>query len=195
MFLLPDDPSRVFGSRRMAKGKPRVFTPQEDAMLAELVAEHPAGSWMDIAAVLPGRSARECRERWNEYLNPDLRVEPWTEDEDDLLLRQIEAFGHQWTLIAGAFSRRSSSDVKNRWHSHLRYCSAVGAAGRMELLKDANGIRVRGPSRRGRKTAVRTPVPLGALDDKGGREPRVWLPQLCSDKFGRLVIESLEAKQ
>lgn len=44
--------------------------------------------WSDLARHIPGRIAKQCRERYLNHLDPSLRKDmPWTEDEEALLMR------------------------------------------------------------------------------------------------------------
>ena len=56
------------------------FTKEEDAKLIQLVQKYTANNFNAIAKELPGRSVRQCRERWKHYLSPSVRNTPWTED-------------------------------------------------------------------------------------------------------------------
>lgn len=31
---------------------------------------------------MPGRNARQCKDRWEKYLNPDINFQPFTQEED-----------------------------------------------------------------------------------------------------------------
>jgi hypothetical protein len=176
------------------------FTAEEDALLVEIVTQSPKVSWHAVAASIPGRTARQCRERWAEYLRPGIRVEPWTEEEDEVLLQQVELHGHRWTAIATAFARRSANDVKNRWYSHLRCCVFVTGNGRLEFVRTYDGSRIPGKPKRRRtqsmpgKTALLT-VETKRLDElkaAGDRPPRVWFPQLCPAEMEKLPINFLK---
>lgn len=79
--------------------------------------------WEALGRQLGGRSARQCRERWANYLAPTIRNEPWTDDEDRLLVEKINELGHCWATIGHFFNGRSENDVKNRWYSHLKFRS------------------------------------------------------------------------
>ena len=41
--------------------------------------------WNQVAERLPGRLGKQCRERWYNHLNPDIKKGNWTQEEDDLL--------------------------------------------------------------------------------------------------------------
>jgi hypothetical protein len=176
----------------------RAFTPDEDALLLEHTMRDPKLSWSDVALRLPGRTARQCRERWAKYLKPDIRVAPWTDDEDNLLLRQIQLHGHRWATIALAFVDRSDNDVKNRWYSHLRDCLRLTADGRYEIMRDSDGNRVHWKAKRKRTCVSASTVARRTLERKmleqEGKKEKVILPQLCAPDWGRLCIPDLIVK-
>jgi hypothetical protein len=88
-----------------------------------LVNSKPEVSWDAVAAGMGDRSARQCRERYINYLDPSIRVAPWTDAEDLLLLEKINVLGHCWAKIGRFFCGRTENDVKNRWYSHLKFRS------------------------------------------------------------------------
>jgi hypothetical protein len=73
------------------------FTPEEDERLAQLVMKYKESNWKAIAKELGSRNCRQCRERWKNYLSPNLNKEPWTALEDELLKRKYEEYGSQWS--------------------------------------------------------------------------------------------------
>lgn len=92
------------------------FTTEEDNRLIQLVEQYGAQNWSGIANFMPGRSARQCRERWKNYLNPEISNEPWTPEEDQILLDKYKEFGKKWSQIAKFFNKRTDINVKNRFH-------------------------------------------------------------------------------
>ncbi|OHT12435.1 hypothetical protein TRFO_17703 [Tritrichomonas foetus] len=74
------------------------FTPEEDEKLKQLVSMYGTNSWPIIASLMGGRNHRQCRERWKNYVNPDLRnSEPWTYEEDYLLEKNTQNLGRNGT--------------------------------------------------------------------------------------------------
>jgi hypothetical protein len=96
------------------KLKRRLFTPEEDALLFRVMVENPFLNWMTVASHLHGRTPRQCRDRWANYLSPDNKNGPWTELEDEMLIAKFHELGAHWTTIAKFFEGRSESNVKNR---------------------------------------------------------------------------------
>ena len=94
------------------------FTKEEDERLKQLVSYQDPPNWNDIARYMHHRTARQCRERYNNYLRPTLTNGPWTEEEDYLLTSLYEKHGPKWSLIAQNFTGRSAVNVKNH-HSSL----------------------------------------------------------------------------
>jgi hypothetical protein len=92
------------------------FSSAEDDTLRGLVARHGAWDWTVIAQGLPGRTGRQCRERWVNYLAPTIIEDPWSQEEDYLLLAMHRQFGAKWSQIALAFRGRTDVHVKNRYH-------------------------------------------------------------------------------
>jgi hypothetical protein len=73
------------------------------------------GDWWRVARHIPGRNARQCRERWENYLCPSIRNAPWTPEEEQLLLQKYSEIGPMWKQIASFFSARTAINVKSRW--------------------------------------------------------------------------------
>lgn len=58
------------------------WSAEEDALLLKAIEANGARKWSVLASHLPGRTGKQCRERWHNQLNPDVSKSPWTEDED-----------------------------------------------------------------------------------------------------------------
>ena len=97
------------------------FSVAEDSKLLKLVDKFTkAGKsdkidWSRIAKIMKNKTARQCRERWNNYLNPNLKQGEWTPEEDRLLLLKYNEIGTHWNVLAKSFEGRSGNNVRNRF--------------------------------------------------------------------------------
>jgi hypothetical protein len=98
------------------------FTEEEDNRLREIVRTRGESNWVDIAVDMPGRTGRQCRDRFKNYLTDDVTADAWTPNEDAFLLREFRRLGPRWSLIAARLKGRSPIHVKNRWYKHLARC-------------------------------------------------------------------------
>lgn len=75
------------------------WSPAEDAKLHLAVSAY-GNSWVDVASMMEGRSNEQCRDRWNERLNPKINRGAWTEEEDRLLIGAVEELGEgKWKAV------------------------------------------------------------------------------------------------
>ena len=74
---------------------------QEDERIKQLVTVHGGGKWAVIAGQLAtGRTGRQCRERFINQLDPSIRRDPWSAEEDLAILQAQRRLGNRWTEIA-----------------------------------------------------------------------------------------------
>jgi hypothetical protein len=104
----------LFGERTR-----KYWKKNEDELLLGAIWRYGPQNWNQIAAEVPGRTAKQCRDRWIEQLDPSLKHDDWTEEEDQLLIEQHQLWGNKWVKIARNFSNRADNDIKNRWNNYL----------------------------------------------------------------------------
>ena len=96
------------------------WTDEEDVMLLKLVHKYGPEKWTSIATHLPGREGKQCRERWHNHLNPDIKKVPWTDEEDWLLFLHHRVYGNRWADFAKAMIGRTDNSIKNHWNSSMQ---------------------------------------------------------------------------
>ena len=94
--------------------KRHVFTQEEDAKLRQLVDELGENNWQAVAQRMEGRNTRQCRDRWREYIRPNLVHSEWTEHEDQIILQKYAELGPRWSGIGAFLPERSEIQIKNR---------------------------------------------------------------------------------
>jgi hypothetical protein len=106
--------------RPASRKKKEPFSPEEDAKLRDLVNFHGLHSWDAIVKDMPGRSARQCRERWNLYLSPTVKNDPWSLEEEQRLFNAYVSVGPRWSLIVQRFPTRTPNNIKNKVKQLIR---------------------------------------------------------------------------
>jgi Myb-like DNA-binding domain len=95
------------------------WTPEEDVILREKRILY-GRKWAQIATHLPGRQGKQCRERYVNHLDPNLRKGEWTDEEDMILIAMHEVHGNRWASISKHLPGRSDNDAKKHWHSSIQ---------------------------------------------------------------------------
>jgi pre-mRNA-splicing factor CDC5/CEF1 len=55
--------------------------------------------WARVASLLNRKSAKQCKARWNERLDPSVRKVEWSRVEDEKLLHLAKLMPAQWRTI------------------------------------------------------------------------------------------------
>jgi hypothetical protein len=101
------------------------WTADEDSTLKDAVQTHDGKNWGAIAALVPGRTIGQCRNRWHTILGSSIdptmaRVGRWTADEDSTLKDAVQTHGAKnWDAIAVLVPGRTNSQCHYRWNNAL----------------------------------------------------------------------------
>ncbi|KDQ54283.1 hypothetical protein JAAARDRAFT_87523, partial [Jaapia argillacea MUCL 33604] len=94
------------------------WSASEDSILLDAVAKH-GQNWSKVARHVDGRTDDQCAKRWRENLDPAISREPWTSEEDKILVEALKQHGQKWNTISALLPGRASVHCRNRF-SHLK---------------------------------------------------------------------------
>jgi hypothetical protein len=128
----------------LTAGSTGKWTSDEDLKLKAAVQMHGGKHWAAIAAMVPGRTKKQCNKRWRYALDPSFaltagRTGVWTEDEDLKLKAAVQTLGGKnWNKIAALVPGRTVTQCYSRWHDTLDPSIAVttGSAGKWTAVED-----------------------------------------------------------
>lgn len=92
----------------------KTFSKEDDEELLLSVQSAPSIDWNEISMKLGKWTARQCRERWKNYVDPSLLKTEWTAAEDNILLEKHYQLGTNWAKIKTFLPGRATNAIKNR---------------------------------------------------------------------------------
>jgi pre-mRNA-splicing factor CDC5/CEF1 len=97
--------------RIMIKGG--VWKNTEDEILKAAVMKYGKMQWARVASLLSRKSAKQCKARWFEWLDPSIKKTDWTRDEEEKLLHLAKLMPNQWRTIAPIVGRTAAQCLEH----------------------------------------------------------------------------------
>ncbi|CAD8137700.1 unnamed protein product [Paramecium pentaurelia] len=101
------------------KDSRHIWTQEEDDRLKQLVQDI-GKQWMKIAKCFGNITGKQVRDRYINKLDQSINKQPWTYEEDMLILYQYNINGPKWTKISNNLNGRPENHVKNRFYSYIK---------------------------------------------------------------------------
>ncbi|RMZ87857.1 hypothetical protein DV736_g4911, partial [Chaetothyriales sp. CBS 134916] len=85
-----------------------VWTNIEDEILKASVSKYGLNQWARVSSLLARKTAKQCKARWTEWLDPGIRKVEWSKEEDEKLLHLAKLMPTQWRTIAPIVGRTAT---------------------------------------------------------------------------------------
>ncbi|MCJ1311982.1 CDC5 cell division cycle 5-like protein [Agyrium rufum] len=85
-----------------------VWTNIEDEILKASVSKYGLNQWARVSSLLARKTAKQCKARWAEWLDPSIRKIEWSKEEDEKLLHLAKLMPTQWRTIAPIVGRTAT---------------------------------------------------------------------------------------
>jgi pre-mRNA-splicing factor CDC5/CEF1 len=96
-----------------------VWKNSEDEILKAAVMKYGKQQWARVASLLNRKSAKQCKARWNEWLDPSIRKIEWSREEDEKLLHLAKLMPAQWKTIGPLVGGRTAVQCQERYEQLL----------------------------------------------------------------------------
>jgi len=90
-----------------------VWKNTEDEILKAAVMKYGKNQWARIASLLSRKSAKQCKSRWYEWLDPSIKKTEWTREEEEKLLHLAKLMPTQWRTIAPIVGRTAAQCLEH----------------------------------------------------------------------------------
>ncbi|CAK7265833.1 Pre-mRNA-splicing factor cef1 [Sporothrix epigloea] len=117
----------------MVAVKGGVWTNIEDEVLKAAISKYGLNQWARVSSLLARKTPKQCKARWNEYLDPSIRKIEWSKEEDEKLLHLAKLMPTQWRTIAPIVGRTANQCLERYQRlldeAEQREASEFGLAG------------------------------------------------------------------
>lgn len=105
-----------YWSKRNCLKKNKKWTKLEDSVLIQAVDKFGTSNWVKVAYFIPGRTNRQCRERYIMRLGiKNRKVAHWSTNEDKTLLELAPLLNYRWALLGKHLKGRNPHQIASRY--------------------------------------------------------------------------------
>jgi hypothetical protein len=72
---------------------------------------------------MDSRNGKQCRERYVNHLNPNIKRTPWLPEEDDVIEQLYAEFGSQWSRFMKNIPGKKNKLIVDKLVSYFLHCS------------------------------------------------------------------------
>ncbi|XP_037079515.1 uncharacterized protein LOC119100533 [Pollicipes pollicipes] len=150
------------------------FSEMEDLRILAAVEWAGISDWQHVAALVPGRSARQVYSRYETRLKPGLTRVKWTRDEEERLIRFVRENGPQWAAAARELgSGRNGMLCRTRFRQIQRAFLSRGALPATGSLAEPPNMHIVGYYEGLRKNLERRMAPYMPADGDQDARPEL----------------------
>ncbi|KAL3910612.1 MAG: hypothetical protein SGILL_007623, partial [Bacillariaceae sp.] len=103
-----------------------VWKNSEDEILKAAVQKYGKNQWARVASLLNRKSAKQCKARWHEWLDPSVRKVEWSREEEEKLLHLAKLMPAQWKTI-GPLVGRTATQCQEHYEKLLDEAASAAA--------------------------------------------------------------------
>ncbi|KAF2204843.1 hypothetical protein GQ43DRAFT_437538 [Delitschia confertaspora ATCC 74209] len=80
----------------------------EDEVLKAAISKYGLNQWARVSSLLAKKTAKQCKARWQEWLDPSIKKVEWSREDDEKLLTMAKLLPTQWRTIAPLVGRTAT---------------------------------------------------------------------------------------
>lgn len=104
-----------------------MWTNVEDEILKAAIAKYGLNQWSRVSSLLTRKNAKQCKLRWQEWLDPRIKKSDWSPEEDRKLLNLAKLRPNQWSSISLLLNRTTNQCIE-RYQELLTDFTGIGGA-------------------------------------------------------------------
>lgn len=118
-----------------------VWRNTEDEILKAAVMKYGKNQWSRIASLLHRKSAKQCKARWFEWLDPSIKKTEWSREEDEKLLHMAKLMPTQWRTIAPIVGRTAAQCLERYEYLLDKAQKKLGGADDSQIMDDPRKLK------------------------------------------------------